>query len=144
MQSISVDKLRHRTSMFLLKIQDRDECGKGIGIHWGWGHQTWNSGICSRCSQRPTRVRNSWDITYIEFVWVGCKVIFTSNPTKVKLGLGWVELGLGVLTIFPRVLSLSDTKYLSCVVSIGSDRHRSVTCLGVIGQGRIQAGAELG
>ena len=26
--------------------------------------------------------------------WVGCKVIFMSNPTKVMLGWGWVEFGL--------------------------------------------------
>ena len=47
------------------------------------------------------RVRDSWDINAIESVWWWggwvCKVIFTSNPTKVMLGLGWVVVG--VLTI---------------------------------------------
>ena len=53
--SISVDSLRHisflggrghRTwkwaQMFLLRIQDRAECGKGTELHWG-GHHTENS-----------------------------------------------------------------------------------------------------
>ena len=41
-------------------------------------------------------VSNSWDIAGFEFLWVGwwvvCKVIFVSNPTKVMLDWGWVEL----------------------------------------------------
>ena len=51
--SISVDSLRHITfwggsghstwkcaQMFLLRIQDRAECGEGTGLHWG-GHRSY-------------------------------------------------------------------------------------------------------
>ena len=51
-----------------------------------------------RLKFRQNRVNySSWDIADIEILWVGgvvCIVIFVSNPTKIMLGWGWVELWL--------------------------------------------------
>ena len=81
-------------------IPNMDKC---TYTNVAWTNVTVTVAICSRCSKEPTfkissKLRHCWHWVCVVVGWVGClvvcKVIFVSNPTKVMLGWGWVELRL--------------------------------------------------
>ena len=86
--SISVDSLRHITflgggghrtwkyaHMFLLRIQDEADCGKGTQLHWGdTAQKTVYWTLCLKFG--PNQASNSWDIAEKIYMvgWVDCWV----------------------------------------------------------------------